>query len=69
MMTNYERSDIIHIMKMNRFTLNDSDTAHLEFGGQAEGKSCKITILVVEDTPQIFIKRDGALTLRDGKKR
>lgn len=59
MMTPYERSDIIHIMKMNRFTLNDSDTAHLKFGGQVKGKDYRITILVVEDLPQIFIKRDG----------
>lgn len=38
MMTAYERSDIIHIMKMNRFILDDSDTAQLEFGGQVKGK-------------------------------
>ncbi len=59
MMTAYERSDIIHIMKMNRFTLSDSDTAQLEFGRQVEGKSYKIKILVVEDMPQIFIKQNG----------
>ncbi len=58
-MTTYERSDIIHIMKMNRLTLSDSDTAHLEFSGQVKGKNYQITILVVEDLPQIFIKRDG----------
>jgi hypothetical protein len=59
MMTTYERSDIIHIMKMNRLTLSDSDTAQLEFHGQVKGKNYRITILVVEDLPQIFIKRDG----------
>ena len=59
MMTTYERSDIIHIMKMNRFTLSDSDTAHLEFGGQVKSKDYRITILIVEDLPQIFIKQDG----------
>ncbi len=59
MITTYERSDIIHIMKMNRFTLIDSDTAHLEFSGQVKGKNYRITILVVEDLPQIFIKQDG----------
>jgi hypothetical protein len=59
MMTTYERSDIIHIMKMNRLTLIDSDTAQLEFNGQVKGKNYRITILVVEDLPQIFIKRDG----------
>ena len=55
MMAAYERSDIIHIMKMNRFTLSDSDTAHLEFGGQVEGKNYLIKILVVEDLPRISI--------------
>ncbi len=59
MMTNYERSDLIHIMKMNRLSLSDSDTAQLEFSGQVKGKNYRITILVVEDLPQIFIKRDG----------
>ncbi len=59
MMTTYERSDIIHIMKMNRLTLSDSDTAQMEFNGQVKGKHYRITILVVEDLPQIFIKRDG----------
>ncbi len=59
MMTTYERSDIIHIMKMNRLSLSDSDTAQLEFSGQVKGKNYRITILVVEDLPQIFIKRDG----------
>ncbi len=59
MMTTYERADIIHIMKMNRLTLSDSDTAQLEFSGQVKGKNYRITILVVEDLPQIFIKRDG----------
>ncbi len=59
MMTTYERSDIIHIMKMNCLTLSDSDTAQMEFNGQVKGKHYRITILVVEDLPQIFIKRDG----------
>ncbi len=59
MMTPYERSDIIHIMKMNRLALSDSDTAQLEFNGQVKGKNYRITILVLEDLPQIFIKRDG----------
>lgn len=59
MMTIYERSDIIHIMKMNRLVLVDSDTAQLEFGGLVNGKDYRITVLVVEDLPQIFIKRDG----------
>ncbi len=59
MITTYERSDIIHIMKMNRLTLSDSDTAQLEFNGQVKGKNYRITILVVEDLPQVSIKQDG----------
>lgn len=60
-MTTYERSDIIHIMKMNRLTLIDSDTAQLEFHGQVKGRNYQIIILVVEDLPQIFIKQDGEM--------
>lgn len=63
MMTPYERSDIIHIMKMNRFTLSDSDTAQLEFDGQVKGKDCRITTLVVGDSPQVFIKQNGKTVL------
>ncbi len=58
-MTVYERSDIIHIMKMNRFALSDSDTAHLEFQGKVKGQDYGIAILVVEDLPQISIKQNG----------
>jgi hypothetical protein len=65
MMTTYERSDIIHIMKINRFTLSDSDTAQLEFSRQVRGKDYRITILVVEDLPQIFIKQDGKIVLNE----
>ncbi len=61
----YERSDIIHIMKTNRLALSDSDTAHLEFGGQVKGKDYQITILVVEDLPQIFIKQEGKIVLNE----
>jgi hypothetical protein len=59
MNTAYERSDLVHIMKMNRLALFDSDTAHLEFGGQVNGKDYRIIILVVEDLPQVSIKQNG----------
>lgn len=65
MISAHERSDLVHIMKMNRFTLNDSDTARLEFGGQLNGKDCRVTILVVEDLPQIFVRRDEAMVFND----
>ncbi len=61
----YERSDIIHIMKMNRLTLSDSDTAQLEFSGQVRGKDYRITILVVEDLPRVFIKQNEELVFED----
>ncbi len=61
MITSYERSDIIHIMKINRLTLSDSDTAQLCFNGQIKGKDYQITILIIEDIPQVFIKQNGAI--------
>lgn len=61
----YERSDLIPIMKMNRFTLSDSDRAQLEFSGQVKGKVNRITILVVEHLPQIFIKQGGKVILSE----
>jgi hypothetical protein len=35
-------------MKMNRFSLSDSDTAELCFNGQFKEKDYQITILVLE---------------------
>lgn len=51
--------------KMNRFTLSDSDTAYLEFGGQVKGKDYQIIILVVGGLPQVFIKRNGEVVLNE----
>ena len=65
MISAFERVDLIHIMKMNRFTLSDSDTAHLEFGGQVKGMDCRLTILVVENLPQIFMKQDDELIFNE----
>lgn len=68
MMTAYERSDIIHIMKMNRFTLSDSDTAQLGFSGQVKGKDYRVTILVVEDLPRVSIEQNGKMVFNDAVK-
>lgn len=65
MITAYERSDIIHIMKMNRFTLSDSDSAELCFNGQVRDIDYQITILIVEDLPQVSIKQNGAVVLNE----
>jgi len=45
-------------MKMNRLTLNDSDTAHLQFNGLIKEKDYQIAILV-EDLPRVSIKQNG----------
>ncbi len=68
MMTTYERSDIIHIMKMNRLTLSDSDTAHLQFNGLIKEKDYQITILVVEDLPRVSIEQNGEVVFEDAVK-
>lgn len=59
MMTIYERSDIIHIMKMNRLALTDSDTAQLEFNGWVKAKDYRITVLAAEGLPRVSIKQNG----------
>ncbi len=64
-MTTYERSDLIHIMKMNRLPLIDSDTAQLEFSGQVREKDYRIIILVVEDLPRVSIKQNGEVVFED----
>jgi len=61
MISAYERSDIIHIMKMNRLTLSDSDTAQLCFNGRFKERDYRITILVIENLPKVFIKRNGVV--------
>lgn len=58
MMTAHERSDLIHIMKMNRLNLVDLDTAQLRYNGQVKGKDYQITILVVENLPSVSIKQN-----------
>ncbi len=65
MITTHERSDIIHIMKMNRLALIDSDSAHLSFGGRVKGKDYQINVLVVEDLPQLAIKKEGEILFSD----
>ena len=68
MITSYERSDIIHIMKMNRLALSDSDTAHLHFNGQVKGKDYRISVLVVENLPHLSIRQNDAVLFEDTMK-
>ena len=61
MISTYERSDLIHIMKMHHFTLFDADTAQLNFSGQVKGKEYEVNLLVIEDLPSVVIKQNGEL--------
>ena len=68
MISSYERSDLIHIMKMNRFSLTDSDTAHFTFSGSFKDKDFVVEILAAENEPQVIIEQNGALILREAVK-
>jgi 5-methylthioribose kinase len=59
MITSYDRTDLLHIIKLNRFMLQESDTAQLNFTRQISGEDYKIGILVIEDLPSVTIKRNG----------
>ena len=65
MISSYERSDIIHIMKMNRFALRDSDTAHFTFTGSFKERDYTVEILAAENEPQVIIKQNESLILRE----
>lgn len=65
MITTDERSDIIHIMKMNRLALIDSDSAHLSFGGRVKGEEYQINVLAVEDLPRLSIKKGDQTLFND----
>ena len=64
-MTSYERSDIIHIMKMNRLSLVDSDSAHLSFSGLIKDKDFQINILAAENLPSVSIKQNGKVIVNE----
>ncbi len=65
MISSYERSDIVHIMKMHGFSLLDSDTAHLTFGGGFEEKDFTVAILAIENEPQVTVKQNKSLILNE----
>lgn len=65
MMTPYERSDIIHIMKMNRLTLVDSNSAHLSFSGHIKDKDYQINILAAEGLPSVVIEQNGTIIVNE----
>lgn len=59
MLPSYERDDIIHIMKMNRFVLTEADSAQLLFGGRINKQDFKVRILMIEHQPQTMIEKNG----------
>ena len=59
MITSYDRTDLLHIIKLNRFMLYESDTAQLNFTRQISGEDYEIGILVIEDLPSVTIERNG----------
>jgi hypothetical protein len=58
MINTFERSDIIHIMKMNHFILSDSDTVELSFNDQGIDRKYQVSILLLEDLPQVYNKQN-----------
>lgn len=48
---------------MNRFVLNDSDTANLNFTGRFKEEDFTVAILVMESEPQVMIKQSKSVIL------
>ena len=65
MITTYERSDIIHIMKMYRFTLIDFDTVNLTFSRSVKEKDYTVEILATEIDPQVKVKENESILIRE----
>lgn len=59
--SSHERADLIHIMKVNRLTLIEADTAHLTFNGQIAGSDYEVTVSILEDTTSIVIKKSDKM--------
>jgi hypothetical protein len=64
-MTSYERDDLIHIMKMNRLALQESDSAHLRFSGQLNQSNFEVNIITVGGLPTLTIKREDTISFQD----
>ena len=52
-------------MKMNRLSLQESDSAHLRFSGQFDRMNYEISITTVESLPILIIKREEAISFQD----
>jgi hypothetical protein len=65
MINSYERANIIHIMKMNGFTLTDFDSAHLTFNRNFKEQDYSVEILAAENEPQIIIRQNKLVVLSE----
>lgn len=65
MITTHGRSDIIHIMKMYRFTSTDFDTVNLTFGRSEKEKDYTVEILATEIEPQVKVKENESLIVNE----
>lgn len=65
MISSYERSDLIHIMRINHFALNESDSARLDFNGQLKNAGDQMTILILENLPRLSLKQNGATVFNE----
>jgi hypothetical protein len=65
MINSYERSDIIHIMRMNRFVLTDSDTTNLTFAGSFKEKEFTVVILATDIEPQVIVKHNKSVIMSE----
>ena len=65
MISNQDFSDIIHLMKRNRFALVDGDTAHLEFAGNFSENVFSLKIMAAENEPQIALRENDRMILRE----
>ena len=68
MITSYERDDLLHIMKINRFVLKDSDPAQMSFIQKINGEGYEINILMIEDLPSVTIKQNGEIKYSETQK-
>ena len=52
-------------MKINRLSLVDSDSAHLNFNGRIKDKDYQISILAAENLPSVVIRQNGTVIVNE----
>jgi len=68
MITAEDRSDLIRIMKSNRLTLSEADTAQMTFTGQIKSNGYETNILILEELPWVTVKQNGAIIYSESAK-